>query len=353
MNKQILMIGPDLSSNGGIASVVKTIILCVNENNFNINYELLKVNYYKDRNKFYELIIFIRAFLSFLAKISIKNYNALHFHSSSNLSFYRISFFILLGRFLSRSKIILHIHASDFYDFFIDSRKLYKFKNYVFHNCDSILVLCEDWQKKLKRNYNLNNIIVIYNPITIKKQSIKTTSDNFTILFLGFLIKSKGILDLIQIAKNIHEEKKIRIKFVIAGKGELENTIKKQIRKYSLNETIDFVGWLDDRNKEVYLSNSDILLLPSYKEGMPISILEALSHSLPILSTNISGIPEMVINNFNGFLLPPGDIPGFVQKITYLYNNPEVLKTFRCNNALLVNKFESKSIVRKLEAIYS
>jgi glycosyltransferase involved in cell wall biosynthesis len=351
MLKKILMIGPDLTSNGGIASVVKTIVTCVNENNFNINYDLLKVNYYKDKNRLYELIIFIKSLSIFFIKI-FNNYDVLHFHSSSNLSFYRISIFIILGKYLSKSKIVLHIHSSNFYEFFIDTCRAIKIKNYVFHNCDYIIVLCEDWKKKIETKYRLNNVKVVYNPIAIRKQSTKKSLEKFTVLYLGFLIKSKGVLDIIKIAKNIKEKINNKIKFVIAGKGELKRVIKKQIVEFDLIDTIDLVGWLDAERKEEFLSNSDILLLPSYKEGMPISILEAVSHSLPIISTNISGIPEIVINNFNGFLLAPGDISGFVQKIIYLYNNKEVLENFRLNNTVIVKNFDSKSIVEILETIY-
>lgn len=351
----ILIVGADLTSNGGIASVIKCYYREWQKYNDNINLSLLKTSYYKDKKPAFEFFLFIKAFLKACIIITRKSIHIVHIHSSSGYSFFRKSIFLILSK-LFLKKVIFHIHASRFYDFFLSKNMFLKFYIYqILKLSDLTLTLCYDWEERLKNYYPDVKIQTLHNPIEIKpKAYIKSTEacDILKILFLGFLIQSKGILDILEIAKRFSANDINDVKFIIAGKGDLENTLKDNIDKYCLNKIVKYVGWVTGSRKVKLLKSSDILFLPSYKEGMPISILEAMSYSLPIISTRISGIPDLVTHGLNGYIYNPGQINKFYNKLIELYYNRNQLYILGQNSLKRAKLFSSDIIFENLKAIY-
>lgn len=96
------------------------------------------------------------------------------------------------------------------------------------------------------------------------------------------------------------------------------------ISKYGLNDIVSFEGWVSGDKKINLLNKVDAYILPSYHEGLPISILEAMSYSLPIISTNVGGIPEILKNGENGFIITPGDKDAIYRAILELMNNEKL-----------------------------
>ena len=111
-------------------------------------------------------------------------------------------------------------------------------------------------------------------------------------------------------------------KLTFVGDGETLQTNKELVSKYGLNHNIKFVGFKDDISDE--LINNDVYILSTHYEGLPISIIEAMSYGLPILATNVGGNSEMLENNINGFLFTSKD--ELAEKLNYLINNPETVK---------------------------
>lgn len=107
---------------------------------------------------------------------------------------------------------------------------------------------------------------------------------------------------------------------IIAGTGDIGN-IKKASLERNIQNNISFPGWLDEIERDHYLKMSDIFFLPSYTEGMPMSILEAMGYGLPVVSTNIGGIPDLVKNNENGYLSDPGNTDEMAENILSILNN--------------------------------
>lgn len=351
------MVGTDLTSNGGIASVVKSYYRYYKDHhNSSFQLNLLKIGYYKDRNKFAELEIFFRSLIRFIISLFQSKYNIIHCHSSGGIGFYRISIFILLAKIFN-IKIIIHLHASNFYDFFLtDAYIKQKYIKFIFSICDKIISLCNDWKLKLDQKYRLKNIITISNPIDIKNINFnvkeKRSINQLRVLFIGFLIENKGIRDILSVAIKLKENNITNIKIQIGGKGNLAEFLVTQIETNNLHQQIEYIGWLNEDNKEKYFLNSDIFFLPSYNEGMPISILEAMTFRLPIISTRIAGIPKQVIDGYNGYLFTPGDIDGYHKIFLKLLNNPQHLNKLGQNSFTHVNQFDTKKIFNQIINIY-
>ena len=94
------------------------------------------------------------------------------------------------------------------------------------------------------------------------------------------------------------------------------------IKDNNLDEMVKFVGWVSGDAKSKILSTTDILVLPSYYEGLPISVLEAMSYAMPVITTPVGGIPEVVTDGVEGTLFTPGDKASLTQTIDTYIENP-------------------------------
>ena len=135
----------------------------------------------------------------------------------------------------------------------------------------------------------------------------------------------KGIYDLLDVIKEIRHDLKDKFCLHIGGNGETER-LQKLIDENDLSDLVRFEGWVSGEKKKELLSLADAYILPSYIEGLPISILEAMSYGLPILSTPVGGIPE-VVDETNGILFTPGDKKEMADAIKSMVGNPQIGKS--------------------------
>ena len=124
---------------------------------------------------------------------------------------------------------------------------------------------------------------------------------------VGRLCEQKGQLLLIEAVKNLHEQK-IDFELILAGDGEMRTEIEALILQYRLQEKVKITGWISSDEVRNHILASQMLVLPSFAEGLPVVIMEAMSLRRPVISTYIAGIPELVINHENGWLCVAGDV---------------------------------------------
>ena len=170
------------------------------------------------------------------------------------------------------------------------------------------------------------------------------------ILFFGFMLITKGIYDIISIAALL-EKKGSDFRIVMCGKGQEEENFLKVLRKEGL-ENVEYLGWVTGKRRLDLLRDSYLFLLPTYYEGINNSILEAMAFGLPVVSTGVGGTPEMVIDGVNGYLLTPGDIKGFAERINFLLSNPDQRNRFGENSWKLVQEFKKERISEQWDELY-
>lgn len=351
---RVLMIGSDLTSRGGIASVVKAYYSGCRRDPRGVDLRLLKTCYYKDKGLLSEMCILVKALLTFGYSLLSFRPQVLHIHSSAYISFYRKSLFVLIGVLFGRT-IIVHLHASAFDEFFITPNYiLRRYIRFVLSKAERVIALCNDWQSKLERKLKLHNVVVLPNPVVLdmkprKREFMK--SGKLRVLFLGFLIESKGLRDVITVAKAVKRGGDA-IKLVVVGKGELEPLLRESIKEYELEGALEFRGWVEGEAKDMVLREADVFFLPSYNEGMPIAILEAMKFGLPIISTNIAGIPDEVDQGKNGYLLHPGDIVGFYEALKTFAGDKALLSSMGAASLEKVDQFNVTVIWARLVDIY-
>jgi len=255
----------------------------------------------------------------------------------TNLGFYRNAYIILLSNLFKR-KIIVHFHCGEYNDFLINNGILFqKFAKYLFNMVDVSIIL----GKSLLKNYEfISNrkmkFIEIPNGISIKECKIASKDDSFlNILYMSNLIESKGYFDILEAVNILVNEFKIcNIRVDFCGKfmnhednisfntiDEYIFNFKDYISRNNLSSFINYHEVVKGELKDLLFQNCDIFILPTYysTEAQPLSILEALSYGKIVITTNHRGIPDMVINEYNGLIVEsksPRSIANAILKIT-------------------------------------
>ena len=193
----------------------------------------------------------------------------------------------------------------------------------VFFSADAIVVLANDFAKKLqemgyKGFLHLGNIAIedsitqIANLPTERDQGDKK---NFNILFLTRIEKYKGIyeaIDAFRILKGQYEN----VNLIIAGDGSELNNVQKYVKENNLKD-VKFTGYVTGRKKHEVYKSASCYLLPSYSEGMPLSLIEAFAYGLPAITTPVGAIKDFFISGKMGFLiedLNPNSIANLISK---------------------------------------
>lgn len=152
----------------------------------------------------------------------------------------------------------------------------------------------------LIHNWLPKGVNIINKPI-----SISPINRDIEFVYIGWLVREKGIMELMEaISKLI---KFYSFNFTFIGGGYLEKHINSTIVKNNWSNNIKSLGWKKHGEVLQYLKTSDVFVLPSYTEGFPNALIEAMANGLPAICSNVGGISDSLHNNVNGFLIPPKD----------------------------------------------
>lgn len=166
---------------------------------------------------------------------------------------------------------------------------------------------------------------------------------------VGYLIEQKGYIYLIEAAKMVLEEKN-NVNFSIVGDGSEFNNLQELIRDLSLSEKVKLLGFRSDIPN--ILPKWDIYVQPSLWEGLCITVVEAMASGLPVVATSVGGIPESVVNGYNGFLVSPRDPEMLANKILQLVDNPDQrIQMGRRSREIAVEKYSLDKMVRDIEEV--
>ena len=228
------------------------------------------------------------------------------------------------------------------------------------NNTEILIALTESMKKEMQKSYN-KQIEVIPNGIDTEKfdldkyesrEKLGLDHEQKIILFIGRLEYVKGLKYLIN-AMNILKNNKKNLKLIVIGDGSESDNLKSQVKKLKLEDIITFKGKLPNENIPIYLASSNLFILPSLSEGFPNVLLETMATGLPIITTKIGGLPEIVENTINGFLVAPRSPEELVDKIDLILNNENLAKKISVANKEKSKSYNWNNIVELLEKIYN
>jgi glycosyltransferase involved in cell wall biosynthesis len=210
----------------------------------------------------------------------------------------------------------------------------------IFQNNDNL-----QYFKKLKIAPKTKKIIIEGSGVDIDYFNIEPfTNKNITFLLIARLLKDKGIIEYIKAAKKIKSKIK-NINFNLIGPKDASNNRVDfdYIKKNHNAKIINYLGF--QKNVKPFIADSHVYVLPSYHEGLPRSVLEAMAMGRPIITTRVSGCKETVINNKNGFLIPCKNINILIEKMMwFITNKKKILIMGQKSRNLVEEKFSSKKI---------
>ncbi len=234
-----------------------------------------------------------------------KNINGVIIFSSSGFSFYeKILMAFLSNMYNIRS--FLFIRSGHFINLNQNNSIVRSLNKLLLKIPTYIGAQGNKWLEFYKEmNTDLSKVKLIYNWIKIKGNFLyNTDKEPIIFLFAGLMDAKKGVLDLFDVIEEYDDLKQYVFRF--AGDGVLFEKLQERKEKNNLLN-VELLGWLEQKELFNEYKKADVFILPSYAEGFPNAVLEALNFRLPVISTNIGGIPDSIINNYNGYIFEPGD----------------------------------------------
>ena len=281
-----------------------------------------------------------------------KRIKILHLHFAADGSFWRKEKLLRLGKFF-RKRVIMHCHASRFKDFYSEASESKKhWIMQTLRKADLLIVLSESWKQWfISIGLNENRITVLHN-ITdhpVLRPKIKEQDHKIHFLFLGEIGERKGVFDILRGLSKYKSSMENKIELRIGG-NKNEKLLLDIINKNGLNDIVKFEGWIEGDKKINLLNWADVFILPSHNEGLPISILEAMSYGMPIISTPVGGIPEVVTEN--GVLVTPGDEDEICYAMKKYIDNPDLLRSEGCISQKVIQTYLPEYVMNHLRNIY-
>lgn len=193
---------------------------------------------------------------------------------------------------------------------------------------------------------------IIHLPNFIELRKFHELTSNYNLLFVGRLEKLKGVEFLIQA---MHSIIKVfpQATLTIIGDGSYKTELFNMTKRLQLEEYIQFIGWVENKDLDTHYEKASIVVVPSvWVETFGIVILEAMSAGRPVIGTNVGGIPEIIDDEVNGFLVEPQNPEQIAEKVIKLFLDGKLLKELGRSARKKAEEFSVEKHVEKLEKVY-
>jgi glycosyltransferase involved in cell wall biosynthesis len=177
----------------------------------------------------------------------------------------------------------------------------------IFARADSFVVVSTQWGEFYTRHCGVlpSRVTMLGNPVVVPAmQSDRSGRGPVQFLYLGRISSQKGAFDLLHAFEALPDELRAQARLVLAGDGEVDE-LRKQTR--ASPDRVVIHDWLESDQRDALLEASDVFVLPSRAEGVPMAMLEAMARGLPVVTTAVGGIPDIVSDGREGLIVTPGD----------------------------------------------
>ena len=284
----------------------------------------------------------IKAYITML--FIVPRYDIVHFHTVPGNSLI-VQMPVFLYSKLWRKKTIVHLHVGNQLYEYHDN----KIMNFVLNNATNVVTLAMVINGYLKELYNIDGA-VIYNPISKQPKRDLSNTEKF-IFFAAYLIKDKGYTTILEAFSSI-SRKYPDWKLVIAGTGELEEA-RKLCNEFGITEQVTIHNWLNRQQMDEMYEKAGIFCIASLKEGFPMSFLEAASYGVPVVSTPVGGLVDVLQDGENSMVFDFNNSKQLAQKLDVLIENEELRRTISMKLQDLVDTtFSEEAVSLQLDKLY-
>lgn len=320
------MLGTSPEMRGGVAAVVEILRDCGLFERARVRYVVTHV----DGSRWRKLAQFTGAAARVVRVLLSGNVSIVHAHVSANGSFWRKAALLWVARRFGCATVF-HLHDGNFARFVEHG-----FGGPLLRWCirrtigasDVVIVLSERWAQWMRQFSPESRVHVIGNPVRLPPQDQHLPSGDDKpaasgrVLFLGMICDAKGSFDLLR-AFAIFRSRVPGWRLVVGGNGEVERFLE-QAKSLGVSDDVDYLGWVSGDEKDRALAAADIFVLPSYGEGMPVSLLEAMAYGCAVIATPVGGVPDMMTPESHGLWIEPGDVAGLAASLERVAKAPEL-----------------------------
>ena len=316
--KRVAIVGPDLDARGGIASVCRTWLGAPGLRGITLDYVPTMRDEGTGPRRAAGMLARQARFVGRIA--SAWRPDLFHIHLSWFSSFYRKMAYFEEAHATGRP-VLVHVHTPDLEHFRRSSRIHGSAMRWMFGRAARVIALSEAMATELREIAGPEPLIdVLYNPVALENFdcSPRGRQGPPRLLFMGEVGERKGSFDLVKALQALQQEG-VPFQARFCGNGDLERL---QREVAGMGDAVAIPGWVSGKERLAEYRNTHLVVLPSYQEGLPMTILEAMAAGLPVVSTPIAGIPEAVEHERTGILVKPGDIAGLQAALRRLLTNP-------------------------------
>lgn len=348
-NEVIVMIGPSLKSRGGIASVVSS----YKDAGLFKKWPILYLNSHVEGSKGKKLGAAFTALKTFAGLLVLRRAKVLHIHVARGTSFWRKAIFIVLA-YAGKCPVFVHLHSGSFPEFYWSTcgtvqKRIVRF---ILDHADYIIVLSSQWWTLLDGMTKNTKIMKIPNfIIEDQNETVACEREKNSALFLGRMNAEKGFFDLLEAAAIVSQHIPT-FKLRCGGEGDM-NDVMSRIKKLGIDSNVELLGWIGNEERMKLLNSTTIFVLPSYSEGLPMAVIEAMSKGVPVVASSVGGIPDVIEDGKEGFLVRPGDVKGIAQALIRLLEDPALqVRVGQAGKCKVDRQFSAEQIVPNIEKLY-
>ncbi len=320
---RVVMLGPSLKTSGGIAAMVNVWLSYGLEKRIKLRYiQTLKHNL-PGRNFSKGMQAFGAMGKLFLAMMFGRP-DVVHFHVSFYNSFHRKRLLSHLPRWFRVPYVALLV-SGGFETFLQKHPGNIPLARQFFDRAASVIVLSESWKNVMEKYTSNPRLRVIYNTTSLKefeKACAVEHPEAVVVLFFSRLSRTKGLSDLLEAVPEV-AAKCPNVLFRVCGYGNAEKA-RKRVSERGCDAHVEILGWIPGEQKYGHFLGAHVYVLPSYFEGMPGSVLDAMASHLPVVATKVGGIPEQVIDGETGYLIEPGDVSSLSDRLVRLCSDEKL-----------------------------
>lgn len=346
--KYIAMLGPSLEAMGGMASVAATYRAA----GLFDTWPVLYVETYRDDGTS-KIAVFLKALGRMIRLMAGGHIQCIHLHVATRTSFLRKSIFMLLA-ILFRVPYVFHIHGADFDEFAeeLSGPLTREYVRFLLVRSSAVIALSQHWSLWVSRFAPGSKVVAIPNPVELPRHTLPPQHDRPDhVLFLGQLGQRKGVLDLVaalaQIAAHFPQA------HLYCGGDGNQDLVLQRAKALGIQNRVTMLGWVRGTAKSKLLSEAAVFALPSYHEGLPVAILEAMANGATVISTRVGGIPDAIDSGVDGLLIEAGDVNGLADALRSLLGNPSLRHDLATNaRAKVEDLYAAPRILAQLGSVY-
>ena len=345
---RVVMVGTSAHTRGGISAVVAAYRRAGLFARWPIDY----VESHRDGTRLAKLACALRA-LAVMTWLALRHPHALlHVHVASRASFWRKCAFMALGR-VAGWPLVFHLHGGRFADFYEHecSPRGRRVVRFFLDRAACVVTVSERWSTWVRAVSTNPRVVCIPNAVRMPRREMPPREDAL-IAFVGRCEESKGILDLIEALAEVRAAIP-RARLECAGEGDLE-ALADHADALGVAADVRALGWVGPGERDRLLARAAVFALPSYAEGLPMSLLEAMAAGCPVVAAACGGIPDLIVDGVNGLLVAPGDVDALACALHRLLVDRALADRLgREARATIARRYTAEAALERLEQLYA